>query len=651
MRRNRGSIVAALVLLAAFTPNLAAQQQPSGDFVAGLNALNAADYQDAMARLQKTVQAQPGNEAAHYYLGVANFHLEQYPEALAAFREAEHLAPARPGVRLYIGHIYARQGAFDEAITAYEEELAKLYGPQRADALVALGSTLAQADRLRQARETLAQAVYYDPKYVEALYYYGHVFLQLDQPEQALEQFEKAREVVQEWNDKMIRLGRLSPEEARRQQTTEESVAQEYGRAETFAQELMLWPNLNKAIGDAYMAQGEWTEARNAYRRALRRDELGNPSDPDVYVRIGRALLEDAREMFYEEGLLFSAIPMTKEAVGSAEKALELDANFAPAHELLGEAYALQASTYASDPDRNIVSHTLQDALAEFDKALTQDLQSVRAMVSMARTYLDRAERLAPGSAEVLTTLREADRLIRDALELAPDNTTLYVQMARLAILQENYEAALETAQYALELKPDDVAGLNAAGLAAYYMNDLPKAIRYFTEAIRINPKYAQSYTNLGNAFFQIQSWYRARRQYKKALERMPEAVLANTAYQRAYMYYMIGLCYHETQDYDHEVKALNDALALDSTYFDAYRQLGRAYLARRDYRASRRVLEIAIQNAPSDPQAADVHTQIGEVCEVEGDTHAAVVAYSAALEVDPNNPVAAAAISRLSQS
>ena len=113
----------------------------------------------------------------------------------------------------------------------------------------------------------------------------------------------------------------------------------------------------------------------------------------------------------------------------------------------------------------------------------------------------------------------------------------------------------------------------------------------------------------------------------------------------------MIGLCYHETQDYDHEVKALNDALALDSTYFDAYRQLGRAYLARRDYRASRRVLEIAIQNAPSDPQMADVHTQIGEVYEVEGDTHAAVVAYSAALEVDPNNPVAVAAISRLSQS
>ncbi len=651
MRGNRGSIVVALVLLAAFTPNLAAQQQPSGDFVAGINAIDAGDYNEAIAKLQKTVQAQPRNEAAYYYLGIANFHLEQYPAALAAFREAERLAPARPGVRLYIAHIYTRQGASDEAIAAYQQELAKLEGPQRADTLVALGSTLAQAGKLQQAREILARAVYYDPKYVEALYYYGHVFLQLDQPKKALEQFEKAREVLEEWNDMRTRLGRLPVSEQRRQQTTEENVAQEYSRAEAFAQELGLWPSLNKTTGDAHMALGEWTEARNAYRLALRRQELGNPSDPDVYVRVGRALVKDAHEMIYDEGLLFSAIPMTKEAIESAEKALKLDANFAPAHELLGEVYALQASTYASDPDRKIVSHTFDDALAEFDKALAQDAHFVRAMEGMARAYLDRAEHLPPGSAEALTALREADRLIREALELAPDNSALYVQMARLATLQEDYEAALETAQYALQLKPNDAGGLNAAGLAAYYMNGLPKAIGYFTQAIRINPKYAQSYTNLGNAFFQTQSWYRARRQYKRALERTPEAVLANTAYQRAYMYYMIGLCYHETHDYDHEVTALNDALALDSTYFEAYRQLGRAYLARRDYRAARRVLEIAIQNAPSDPEVADVHTQIGEVCEVEGDTHAAIVAYSAALEMDPNNPVAAAAISRLSRS
>ncbi len=648
MRCSRASILVALLAVVC-AASVVAQHQPNTDFVAGINALNTGDYQGAVGKLQTTVAAQPDNEAARYYLGVANFLLERYPEALVAFREAEKLAPKRPGVRLYIGHIYSRQGAFEEAINAYQQEIMKLYGPQKAEPLVALGKTLIAAGKPQQARETLAVAVYYDPNYVEALYYYGQVFLQLGQPDKALEQFEKAKAVLQEWSDLKVRLQRLPVPEQRRQQTTEELLAQEYSRAEVFAQELGLWPSLNKAVGDAYVGMREWTDARNAYRRALDRGELGNPSDPDVYVQVGWALLEDVREMFYDEGLLFSAIPMTKSAIEAANKALELDPNCAPAHELLGAIYALQANTYTSDPDRNIVSHTYEDALAEFSQALSQDPRDVGAMTSMADTYLDQAQRLPPGSAQALAALQQASRLIQQGLELQPANADLYVAMARSELLQENYEAALETAQHAMSLAPTDVAALNAAGLAAYYMNDSPKAIRYFTEAIRVNPKYAQSYTNLGNAFFQMESWYRARRQYKRALERIPEALLANTAYQRAYMYYMIGLSYHETQDYDQEIESLNMALALDPTYFDTYRQVGRAYLAKGEYRASRRALEIAIQNAPTDEQEADVYSQIGQVYETEGDTHQALVAYSAALEIDPNNPLAADAVARLS--
>ena len=235
-------------------------------------------------------------------------------------------------------------------------------------------------------------------------------------------------------------------------------------------------------------------------------------------------------------------------------------------------------------------------------------------------------------------------------LELDPQNTDLYIQLARAELLQENHAAALETAQYALRLKPTDVDALNTAGLAAYYSNDLTKAVEYFTEAIRNNPEHGQSHVNLGNAFFQMESWYRARRQYKKALENIPKAQLAKTAYQRAYMYYMTALSYHETANYEQEITALNQALSLDPTYFAAYRQMGRAYLARSEYRAAHRALEIAIQNAPTDEQMADVHVQIGEVLETQGNVHEAVAAYSAALAIHPANALASSALVRLSR-
>jgi len=354
--------------------------------------------------------------------------------------------------------------------------------------------------------------------------------------------------------------------------------------------------------------------------------------------------------MFYDEGLLFSAIPMTNNAIEAAEQALKFSPNYAPAHELLGEVYALQANTYASDPDRNIVSHSYEEAIEEFQKALDLNPSSVHALTELARTYLDQASKLEPGTEAVIKAVSQAIAAAERGLELDPQNADLYIQLARAELLRENYAAALEIAQHALTLKPTDVTALNTAGLAAYYRNDLPQAVEYFTEAIRVNPEHSQSHVNLGNAFFQMASWYRARRQYKQALEHIPEAVLAKTAYQRAYMYYMIALSYHETGNYEQEIAALNQALSLDPTYFEAYQQMGRAYLARAEYRAARRVLEIAIQNAPTDEQVADVHVQIGEVLEAQGNVHEAIMAYSAALAVDPTNALASSALVRLSR-
>jgi len=635
----------ALTLLAA----IAAAQQPNPQLVEGINAIDAADYEQAVTSLKQAVAAQPNSEVALFHLGIAYFYLQQYPEALAAFRKAEQLSPARPGVQLYIGNIYAAQGALEEAINAYRKELFKLAGPQKTDVLVVLGRTLARTGQLDQAKKALSKAIYYDPKYVEAYYQLGQVYLQLGQPEQALKEFQQAGEVLQEWNDMNVRLQRLPVTEQRRQGTTEEAMTQQYSRAELFARQLGLWPDLNKAIGDTYLALGEWTNARNAYRQALNRSQLGNPSDPDVYVRVGRALLADVKEMFYDEGLLYSAIPMTNNAIEAAEKALEFSPDYPPAHELLSEIYALQASTYASEPDRNIVSHSYEEAIKELQKALDLNPSSVHALTELARTYLDQAKKLEPGSAAVVNAAHQAMSAAERGLEIDPQNADLYIQLARAELLQENYAAALETAQHALALKPTDVTALNTAGLAAYYRNDLSQAVQYFTEAIRNNPEHSQSHMNLGNAFFQMRSWYRARRQYNKALEYIPQAQLAKTAYQRAYIYYMIGLSYHETGNYEQEIAALNQALSLDPGYFAAYRQMGRAYLARDEYRAARRVLEIAIQNAPTDEQVADVHVQIGEVLETQGNVHEAIAAYSAALGIDPTNTLASSALVRLS--
>ncbi len=644
------STVVVVVLVIVAPAALAQQQQPNPDFVSALNSIEAGEYAQARTALQRVVKAEPDNEAAWYYLGVAEYMTENLEEAVQAFQEALKLAPKRVGIRLYIGRIYEAQGALQEAIGVYEQEVFRAKGPQKAEVLVALGRVYSETGSLNEARQVLREAVEIEANYVEALYHLGRSEMQLEEYADAIETFKKAKKSLEEWNDFQVRLQRLSVEEQRRLKQTEETMVQQYARVEHFAKQLGLWPALNKARGDAYLAAGQWAAARNAYRAALDRKQLGNPSDSDAYARVAGAFLADAKEMFEVKGMLFSCIAVLKQAEKSIDEALEYDAQYASAHEIRGEVYAFQAATYVSDPEREIVSHTYEEAIEEFAKALEVAPQYQRAMLHLGRAHLARAARLPAGQAEAAQALQQARTVIDEALALSPGDAELYAELARVELAEEKWPAALETARHALTIDADNVTALNTAGLACYYQNRLGEAAEYFTDAIGAAPEQGQAYTNLGNTFLQMQSWYRARREYRKALDRIPTAVTANTAYQRSYILYLIGLTYHQTRMYDQEIEALNNALALDPAYALAYRQLSRAYLAKEEYRASRRALEIALQQTPTEEEKAQVHAQIGQVYEAEDDTHSAIAAYSLALKLNPENLIAADAIRRLTQ-
>ncbi len=650
MNCSKASLLIIVIVIATVASLAAAQQQPHPDFLSALQNIDAGRYDLARTRLQRVVREEPENEAAWYYLGIAEYKRENFGEALKAFQQAEQLSPKQPGIRLYIGHIYEAQDALPEAISAYREEVFKSRGSQQAVALVALGRAEYRAGQLENAKHSLQRAAKMEYNYVEPMYYLGLVETARGQYSEAIDILKKAKEILTEWNDFQVRLQRLSPEEQRRRKQTEEQMAQKYAGAEHFAEELGMWPALNKALGDAYLEAGKYAAARNAYREAADRQQLGNPSDPDVYTRVARAYLADAQHLFLEKGTLFTCIGILQTAEEAVEEALEYNADYPPAHEALGEIYAFQAGTYASAPERGIISHSYDEAIGEFSQALDREPTYLRALLHMTRAQVEKAALLPAGQAEATICLQAARTAIEQGLSLAPRWADLYAELARVELAEENWQAALETAQHALHIDHSNVTALNAAGLACYYENNLADAVTYFSTAIEWAPKQHEAYINLANTFFQMQSWYRARREYNKALDRISTAKVSKTAYQRSYILYLIGLTYHETAMYDREIDTLNDALSWDPSYSAVYRQLARAHAAKEEYRAARRALRIALQQMPTDKQRADVQVQIGQVYEADNEAHNAVVAYGLALQLDPDNVVAAEAIKRLSQ-
>jgi len=651
MRRSLSTYVPVIAITALLGALPLAAQPPgaTSPFVEGLAALEEEDYTQAITFLEQAVAQEPNNEPAWFHLGVACFNDDDLPRALEAFRQALKLAPRRAGTRLYIGRIYEQQGAFEEALRIFREEVLRTECVNKVKAQVALGRTYLKAGLYGEAAEVLRQALEPEPKYVEALFALGLAETEQKDYEKAIEAFQKAKKILEEYSDLTSRLGRLTPEQQREFKDTEEKLAQEYGWAQDFVRDLGLWPALNKALGDAYLGDKQYVMARNAYRGALDRNQGGDPTDASVYAFLARSYLADAQQVFAEEGLLFTAIAVIRSAEESVDEALELDAKLAAAYEIRGELYTFQASTYDSDPDRNIVSHTYDEAIEALSKALEFEPDYVEAMVGMARAYLKKVQEQEPGSEEARESLQTARGLVQQVLTLEPDTAGSYALLAEIAIAQEQYPQAREYAEKALTLEGNHAGALNAAGLTYYFANELGRAARYFRRALELSSRDPQVRFNLGNTFFQMQSWYLARREYRKALEYTPTAALAKTAYQRAYILYQIALTYHETQRYDAEIETLNDSLALDSSYFEAYLQLARAYATKEAYRGAQRALEQAEQRAETDQAISLVNTLSGYIYEAAGDIHAAVIAYSNALVMDSSNPVAKEALARLS--
>jgi len=628
----------------------AQDQQTADPFVAGVDLVRAGRYDEAEQLLQQAVEQSPDSEPAWYYLGVARFRQGNDSGALEAFVKARDLTPGRSGPTLFIGQVYERQGAYMEALRAYQKELSLRRGQGEGEVQCAIGRTYALMGRLDDAYESLTKAVRLEENFVEAMYWMGQVHTAQEAFSDAERIFDKARQTLQDWQDtkRLLESEPLIHEPEYLRETNEPRVAQKYHWAEQFGAVLAMWPDLNKARGEMYAAWRRWGDARNAYRKALARDEGGNPDDPDVFVRVAEAYLGDAQDVFQREGLVYTALGITQDGIKAANRAIELNAKYAPAYAALGDTYAFQAATFISDPELKIESHTFEQAVEQYQQALTLDESSIDALLGMARAQISLGDQQGGGSAEASQAYSNAVRSLEKAVTLAPARADVHAELARAYVAADRLDEGLAEADEAVRLDPTNTTGLNTAGTACYLRGNLPLAAEYFTRALKADPYLAQTHVNLANTYFQMKSWFRAREAYRKALELLPTAAITAPALQRARVYYAIALCYDQTFDFDSEIDALSQAIFLDDAFVDAYLQLARAYAAKKDFRAAEQSLRIAIQKSATDEDRVRAYVQLGQTHEQAGELHDAVAAYTAAASIDSNNPLVQDALQRL---
>ncbi len=123
---------------------------------------------------------------------------------------------------------------------------------------------------------------------------------------------------------------------------------------------------------------------------------------------------------------------------------------------------------------------------------------------------------------------------------------------------------------------------------------------------------------------------------YKKALTYFEEAVKKNPRYVEAYFY--IGLCNSKLEHYVEAIDAFNQAIRIKPDYAEAHNNLGLAYVKLGRYTEAIAAYKQAIRIKPDFSEA---HDMLGMAYYKLGRYREAIDAYKQAIRIKPDNPFA----------
>ena len=228
---------------------------------------------------------------------------------------------------------------------------------------------------------------------------------------------------------------------------------------------------------------------------------------------------------------------------------------------------------------------------------------------------------------------------------------------------QGKFDLAIEEYTEAIALDPQYADSYNKRGLAYVAKGDLDRAIADFDRAIALDPQYVDPYTNRGNAYYAKGEFDRAIADHDQAIALDPQLALSYTnrgaAYgakgdlDRAIADYdqaialdpQLALAYNyranandDKGEFDLAIADYGQAIALDPEYAEAYYDRGIAYGRKAEFD---RAIADYDQAIALDPEYAEAYTNRGVAYYAKGDPDRAIADFDQAIALDPEHVAA----------
>eukprot|EP00462_Mataza_sp_D1_P010085 CAMPEP_0175163916 /NCGR_PEP_ID=MMETSP0087-20121206/26065_1 /TAXON_ID=136419 /ORGANISM="Unknown Unknown, Strain D1" /LENGTH=492 /DNA_ID=CAMNT_0016452773 /DNA_START=39 /DNA_END=1517 /DNA_ORIENTATION=- len=233
---------------------------------------------------------------------------------------------------------------------------------------------------------------------------------------------------------------------------------------------------------------------------------------------------------------------------------------------------------------------------------------------------------------------------------------------------RSNELAALS--QNLLKFNPEAPETWTVVGLYCEATGNKEKALQYANKAVEINSRHYGAHLIRGCLCSSIGQYDEAARSYRQAqqinkldltaLEGLVETYLAKSEFKQALLtakqalqlmprnpkaLTLVGLVLsHSCEGREKAIKAFNKALTLDPQCTDAVMALAKIYCAEKQYTTAKELLSNYTLSNASD----FMHTKLGQVYALNGETEKALVQFHKALAMNPDYAQALNAIERL---
>ncbi|MDY7020543.1 MAG: tetratricopeptide repeat protein [Cyanobacteriota bacterium] len=531
-----------------------------------------------------------------------------------AFEEGSAIEDLYHLVLLDFGNVLERRGKLHEAVDLYQQALK--IKPDFIQAHFFLASQFSKQGKLQEAVELYQQALKIKPDFIQAHFYLANTLSKQGKLNEAVESYQQVIKLQPNFTEAHFFLANLYQQQGKLDRAVK-----------SYQQVLKLKPDSIAAyhnLGNLFKQQGQLKEAMGCYQQVLKLD----PNCAEVYYNLGNLLKQQGKiekaTQFYQQALelkpdflegyislgsVFRRQGKAKEAIQSYQRAVQLNPDCFEARLgfCISQLPIIYTSTEEIQTRRENYQQCLQDLVNCSQVNLVKSLQPFvfidQPMNTQSIEYYLKSLIKTAAQNHQLGELEKAEFIYQKLLfQIQPNHLKEYDFLTKI------YHIILMDFGNVLQKQ-----------------GKLEGAIKYYQEALKYKPDFAEVYYNMGCLWQQQDRLEAAIKSHQQVLKFKPSFFQA---------YNQLGIIFQQQGEFEKSAQFYQQALKLNPNFADAYNNLGNLFKAQGKFEEAIQVYQKAIHLQPN---LAQTYSNLGNVLKEQNKLKEAVESYQKAIDLNPN--------------